>query len=88
MAYYRECPTCGAHLDPGERCMECAEKARERSAGEGGAGPDKIVLEWKTPPRAAATPQRLLAGAFAIQGTPTRCLRVRHPRRCAESAQR
>ena len=24
MAYYRECPTCGAHLDPGERCMECA----------------------------------------------------------------
>ena len=20
MAYYRECPRCGAHLDPGEHC--------------------------------------------------------------------
>lgn len=20
MAYYNECPNCGAHLDPGERC--------------------------------------------------------------------
>ena len=59
MAYYRECPTCGAHLDPGERCMECAEKAGERSAGEGGAGPDKIVLEWKTPPRTTATPRKI-----------------------------
>lgn len=38
MAYYRECPTCGAHLDPGERCMECAEKEKERNAG--------VELEW------------------------------------------
>ena len=59
MAYYRECPTCGAHLDPGERCMECAEKTKERSAGEDGAGPDKIILEWKTPARTAPTPRKV-----------------------------
>lgn len=23
MSYYRICPTCGAHLDPGERCCDC-----------------------------------------------------------------
>lgn len=26
MSYYRTCPTCGAALDPGERC-DCTEKA-------------------------------------------------------------
>lgn len=25
MAYYTECPTCGAHLDPGEMC-DCGGK--------------------------------------------------------------
>ena len=24
MSYYRTCPSCGAHLDPGERC-DCRE---------------------------------------------------------------
>lgn len=24
--YYNECPKCGAHLDPGERCEECIDK--------------------------------------------------------------
>ncbi len=23
MAYYRTCPECGAHLDPGEACSDC-----------------------------------------------------------------
>ena len=23
MGYYRTCPRCGAHLDPGERCDDC-----------------------------------------------------------------
>ncbi len=22
-SYYVTCPTCGAHLDPGERCEDC-----------------------------------------------------------------
>lgn len=26
MAYYRICPGCGASLDPGEICSDCAEK--------------------------------------------------------------
>ena len=25
MAYYYECPRCGAHLDPGERC-DCEDR--------------------------------------------------------------
>ncbi len=25
MSYYRECPNCGAHLDPGEAC-DCEKK--------------------------------------------------------------
>lgn len=29
MAYYRICPWCGAHLDPGERC-DCGEGRWER----------------------------------------------------------
>ena len=43
MAYYRECPTCGAHLDPGERCTECAYRAKEHGA-------EKITLAWKHTP--------------------------------------
>ena len=27
MSYYRECPYCGAHLDPGERC-DCRDDAQ------------------------------------------------------------
>lgn len=26
MAYYRTCPECGANLDPGEICADCAKK--------------------------------------------------------------
>lgn len=29
MAVYKECPYCGAHLDPGERC-DCMEQQKER----------------------------------------------------------
>ena len=43
MAYYQECPTCGAHLDPGERCTECADRAKEHSV-------EKITLAWKHTP--------------------------------------
>ena len=28
-SYYRICPLCGAHLDPGERC-DCQEKEEDR----------------------------------------------------------
>lgn len=30
MAYYRQCPTCGANLDPGETCEECSGKKDEK----------------------------------------------------------
>ena len=29
MSVYKTCPTCGAHLDPGERCTDCKEKAAD-----------------------------------------------------------
>ena len=28
MSYYRECPLCGANLDPGEKC-DCVERERD-----------------------------------------------------------
>ena len=28
MPYYKTCPECGAHLDPGEKC-DCQEEAEE-----------------------------------------------------------
>lgn len=33
MAYYKVCPHCGAHLDPGEAC-DCTEALRERLKAE------------------------------------------------------
>ena len=32
MAYYKTCPACGAHLDPGEKC-ECNGKGLPRGNG-------------------------------------------------------
>lgn len=32
MAYYKVCPLCGSHLDPGEKCT--CQKDREREAAE------------------------------------------------------
>ena len=26
--YYNECPMCGAALDPGEKCNDCAEREK------------------------------------------------------------
>lgn len=37
MAYYRTCPHCGVHLDPGERC-DC----REDQAGENSQAPGDL----------------------------------------------
>jgi len=31
LAYYRECPRCGAHLDPGEHC-DCKDKEKSTVA--------------------------------------------------------
>jgi predicted amidophosphoribosyltransferase len=29
MSYFHTCPDCGAHLDPGEECLDCKEKNEE-----------------------------------------------------------
>ena len=29
MPYWRECPKCGCHLDPGERC-DCGDEKKEK----------------------------------------------------------
>ncbi len=36
MSYYRICPCCGAHLDPGERCDCKEEEAQRRKEAEDG----------------------------------------------------
>ena len=46
MSYYRECPHCGANLDPGERCFDCT-RVQKKTAPE---------LE---PPKAASETIRL-----------------------------
>ncbi len=35
MSYYRTCPYCGAHLDPGETC-DCKEKTAVSAANTDG----------------------------------------------------
>ena len=41
MPYYRVCPTCGAHLDPGEICEDCRrEKEKEDAAQDTANIPD------------------------------------------------
>lgn len=32
MSYYKVCPHCGAHLDPGEACTDCREEKTAASA--------------------------------------------------------
>lgn len=36
MSYYRTCPGCGAHLDPGERCDCRARETADSAANAGG----------------------------------------------------
>lgn len=37
MSYYRECPVCGAHLDPGEQC-DCERDAQSVTSVDRGCG--------------------------------------------------
>lgn len=40
MSYYRTCPDCGAHLDPGETC-DCKDAEGARVTGTDTLGEDK-----------------------------------------------
>ena len=33
MSYYKVCPLCGAHLDPGE-CCDCAAPSNQQTSGD------------------------------------------------------
>ena len=45
MSYYRTCPRCGAHLDPGEICTDCREDEKAlASAANTGEGMVENVL--------------------------------------------
>lgn len=56
MAYYRVCPYCGCHLDPGEIC-DCREADK---------GPVKIYPERRSE-RARIMPDRKTAGPVAAK---------------------
>ena len=40
MSFYRECPVCGAHLDPGEKC-DCERETRSVTGVDLGCGSDQ-----------------------------------------------
>lgn len=62
MPYYRECPTCGAHLDPGERCTECADRAKGQATEKAGTIARRTSPERLHPmARPTATPRRIIA---------------------------
>ena len=44
MSYYKVCPNCGAHLDPGEVCTDCREKKTAASAPNADDGKVEHVL--------------------------------------------
>ena len=41
MSYYKTCPLCGAHLDPGEVC-ECKREAAPGATNTGGGKAEQI----------------------------------------------
>lgn len=43
MPYFRECPKCGAHLDPGESC-DCENLEKEKKVGA--SEMKSIRLSW------------------------------------------
>lgn len=47
MAYYHECPVCGAHLDPGETCdCEKEEALADREDRQGQGFPTVVQAQW------------------------------------------
>lgn len=49
MAYFKQCPCCGAHLDPGERCDCLGSKvlsAYNNASPEIKAQADAIIDRW------------------------------------------
>lgn len=47
MSYYRTCPDCGAHLDPGEIC-DCKDTEGARVTGTDALGKDKKRKDLKS----------------------------------------
>lgn len=44
MTYYRKCPSCGACLDPGERC-DCKEEAALSAANTQDGNAEKMPVQ-------------------------------------------
>lgn len=43
MSYYKTCPICGAHLDPGEKCDHEKEKSAVRRESKQADNPRKTL---------------------------------------------
>jgi len=48
MSYYKTCPECGSHLDPGERCDCRSEKTATDAANIDGGGKIEQVTKQTT----------------------------------------
>lgn len=45
MSYFKVCPICGSHLDPGESCADCRDKNTPAGAANTDEGKVEKVLE-------------------------------------------
>ena len=48
MSYYKTCPHCGAHLDPGERC-DCKDEKKPPPGGDRESDKVKITVTIVSP---------------------------------------
>ncbi len=46
MPYWKECPRCGSHLDPGERC-DCEDGPKMPAKKAGGVERKGVRLTWE-----------------------------------------
>lgn len=56
MAYYRTCPRCGAHLDPGEVCDDCRSSCQKEKAAFASDQEVQMPLYRTNPPKRVVSP--------------------------------
>ena len=62
MSFYRECPGCGAALDPGECCEDCRDAAALKKEKDTHQPAKQFGCLRKVPPRRITTSSIRIAG--------------------------